>query len=94
MNIVNNYNLTQKFPDVEFYFEPLCDDGGLLNWCRHVYVQNTNKRFTISDKTTSYHGFEHDVSAYKGVTADTKHVVDLLCQNKSVAVFYGQCRGG
>ena len=44
--------------------------------------------------TTSYHGVNHDITSYTGVTVDTKEVVDLLYQNKSVAVFYGQAEAG
>ena len=29
MNIIANHYFTQKFPDIKFYFEPLCDDGGI-----------------------------------------------------------------
>ena len=95
MNIVTNYQLTQEFPDVEFFFEPLCNDGGISIGAAMYMYRALTKDFTIHPmETTSYHGVAQDVSTYKGVTADTKHVVDLLCQNKSVAVFYGQAEAG
>ena len=95
MNIVTNYQLMQEFPDVEFFFEPLCNDGGISIGAAMYMYRTLTKDFTIHPiETTSYHGVAQDVSTYKGVTADTKHVVDLLCQNKSVAVFYGQAEAG
>lgn len=95
MNIVTNYDLMQEFPDVEFFFEPLCNDGGISVGAAMYMYRTLSKDKTIHPiETTSYHGVTQDISAYKGVTANTKHVVDLLCQNKSVAVFYGQAEAG
>ena len=95
MNIVTNYQLMQEFPDVEFFFEPLCNDGGISVGAAMYMYRTLAKDSTIHPiETTSYHGVAQDVSAYKGVMVDTKHVVDLLCQNKSVAVFYGQAEAG
>lgn len=95
MNIVTNYDLMQEFPDVEFFFEPLCNDGGISVGAAMYMYRSVSKDFAAYPiETTSYHGVDQDVSTYKGVTADTKYVVDLLCQNKSVAVFYGQAEAG
>lgn len=29
MNIITNYELLKRFDDVDFYFDPMCDDSGL-----------------------------------------------------------------
>ena len=94
MNIVNNYNLTQKFPDVEFYFEPVCDDTGLsIGASMYIYSLVTDKR-CVSNKTTFYHGFDHDLSSYNGENAGVKEVASILQGNCSVGVFYGRAEAG
>lgn len=94
MNIVNNYNLTQKFPDVEFYFEPVCDDTGLsIGASMYIYSLVTDKR-CVSNKTTFYHGFDHDLSSYSGEKAGVKEVASILQGNRSVGVFYGRAEAG
>ena len=94
MNIVNNYNLTQKFPDVEFYFEPVCDDTGLsIGASMYIYSLVTDKR-CVSNKTTFYHGFDHDLSSYNGENAGVKDVASILQGNRSVGVFYGRAEAG
>ena len=95
MNIVTNYELTQEFPEIEFFFEPLCNDGGISVGAAMYMYRTVSKDKTIHPiETTSYHGVNHDITSYTGVTVDTKEVVDLLYQNKSVAVFYGQAEAG
>lgn len=56
LNCVANYHLTQRFPDIEFYFEPISSDAGLsigaakLAW--HKKTQDT----TIRPQKTLYYG--------------------------------------
>ena len=48
LNCVTNYYLTKRFPDIEFYFEPIANDSGTaigaakLVW--HSQTQDTTKR--------------------------------------------------
>lgn len=88
MNIVTNYELLNKFPDVEFYFEPLCDDSGLsVGAAMYSYRKLSGDSKIIPIKDTFFHGLHHDVSQYQGNFADEKTIAKLLYDNKSVAVY-------
>lgn len=95
MNIVANHYYTQRFPDVEFYFEPNADDGGLPIGAAMLYYHALTKDKTIRPlKTTSFHGVSHDISSYKGKTTSTEDIAQLLYQDKSVAVYTGLAEAG
>ena len=47
MNIVTNYDLMQEFPDVEFFFEPLCNDGGISVGAAMYMYRTLSKDKTI-----------------------------------------------
>lgn len=94
MNIVANYYYLQRFPDVEFYFEPICNDNGVsIGAAINTYIKLTNQ---IPDpvQTTSFHGLNYDLSSYMGVTSSIKDISELLNQNKSVAVYTGLAEAG
>jgi carbamoyltransferase len=88
MNIVANHYYLKKFPNVNFYFEPLCDDSGLS-------IGNTMLRYrraTKDDKIyplqhTFFHGFKYDLSKYSGFDVDLNEISKLLKENKSIAVY-------
>jgi carbamoyltransferase len=88
MNIITNYELTIRFPDVKFYFDPMCDDSGLsIGASMYSYRQLSGDSRILPSKDTFFHGLTHDVSQYQGVFADEKEVARLLYNNKSVAVY-------
>jgi carbamoyltransferase len=95
MNIVANYYYTQRFPDVNFYFEPNADDGGLpigaAKHFHHTLLKDNTKR---PIKTTAFHGKHYDVSSYKSRTTNIQEIARLLHQNKSVAVYTGLAEAG
>jgi len=95
MNIVTNYELTQRFPHVNFFFEPMCDDSGLSIGSAMFYyrkISGDNRLMPIT--TTSYHGHHHNISEYRGITSDFKDIANLLSKDKSVAVYYGKAESG
>ena len=95
MNVVANYYYIQRFPDIEFYFEPMSDDSGIsIGSAKYIYHSLTNDRTKKPIKTTSFHGTSYDVSKYKGVTATIKEIASLLFKNKSVAVYTGLSESG
>jgi carbamoyltransferase len=95
MNIVANHYYTQRFPDVEFYFEPNADDGGIPIGAAMLYYHTLTKDKTIrSLKTTSFHGVPHDISSYKGKTTSIEDIAQLIYQDKSVAVYTGIAEAG
>lgn len=94
MNIVANYYYLQRFPDVEFYFEPVCNDNGIsIGAAMNTYVQLTNK-IPQPIETTSFHGSHYDLSSYKGVTTTVKEIANLLHRDKSIAVYTNFAEAG
>jgi len=95
MNIITNYELVKRFPDVQFYFEPVCDDSGISTGAAmNIYRNVTKDKKIYPIQTTSYHGVLHDVSQYTGETVNVKDIASILYQNKSVGVFYGHAEAG
>jgi len=94
MNIVSNHYYLQRFPDVEFYFEPICNDNGVsIGAAMNTYVQLTGK-IPNSIETTAFHGTHYDISSYEGTTTSIKEIARLLNENKSVAVYRGFAESG
>lgn len=94
MNIVANYYYLQRFPDVEFYFEPLCNDSGAsIGAAMNTYFELTRK-IPNSIETTFFHGLDYDVSLYKGQATSIKGIAKILFQDKSVAVYRGLAEAG
>ena len=94
MNIVANYYYLQRFPNVEFYFEPICNDNGIsIGAAMNTYVELTGK-IPNSIETTSFHGTHYDISSYEGTTTSIKEIARLLNENKSVAVYRGFAESG
>ena len=88
MNIITNYELLNRFDDIEFYFDPMCDDSGLsIGASMYSYRKLTGDSKIIPIKDTFFHGLKHDVSQYRGEFADEKLIAELLYNNKSVAVY-------
>lgn len=95
MNIVANHYYLQRFPDVNFYFEPNADDGGLPIGAAMLYYRALTKDKIIRPlKTTAFHGVPYDVSQYKGKVASIEEIANLLQKNKSVAVYTGLAEAG
>ena len=56
LNCVANYYLTKRFPDIEFYFEPLSHDGGTAIGAAKLAWQSETKDTTIRPQKTLYYG--------------------------------------
>jgi carbamoyltransferase len=94
MNIVANHYYLQRFPDVKFHFEPLCNDSGLsIGSAMSFYYEFTNKIPSLLE-TTSFHGIHYDISSYKGKNFSIKDIANLLNKDKSVAVYTGLAEAG
>jgi carbamoyltransferase len=95
MNVVANHYYLQRFPNVEFYFEPLSDDSGVtIGAAKVFYHQKTQDEIIRPLKTTSFHGITYDISSYKERTKSVKDIANLLNQDKSVAVYTGLAEAG
>lgn len=88
MNIISNHLLTERFPDVNFYFEPLCDDGGIsIGAAMYSYRKITKDSKINPIKDTFVHGFDYDIQKYKGNDSQVKDIAKILYENKSVAIY-------
>ena len=95
MNIVNNYNLIRKFPEVNFYFDSLCEDTGLsLGIAKFVYRKLSKDKKIYANDGLSFHGLKHEVTPYNGHKSSINDICAVLMQDKSVGVFYGQAEAG
>jgi carbamoyltransferase len=95
MNIVANYYYTQRFPEINFYFEPNADDGGLsIGAAMHLYHQKIKDDTYRPLTTTSFHGKKYDVTSYKETTTSIKDIAKILANNESVAVYTGYAESG
>jgi carbamoyltransferase len=94
MNIVANYYYLQRFPDVEFYFEPICNDNGVsIGAAINSYIELTGQ-IPTPIKTTFFHGLHYDLSPYQGVTTPIKDIAKILFQHKSIGVYSGLAESG
>ena len=56
LNCVANYYLKKRFPNIEFYFEPISSDAGTaIGAAKLLYHQKTQDK-TIKSQKTLYHG--------------------------------------
>jgi carbamoyltransferase len=56
LNCVTNYYLTKRFPDVEFYFEPISHDGGTAIGAAYWKWKQINPKFFPKKQKTLYYG--------------------------------------
>lgn len=95
MNIVANHYYLQRFPDVEFYFEPMSDDsGGSIGAAKMFWYFETKDSKIRKIQTTSFHGLKYNISSFIGETANIEKIASLLLNNKSVAVYTGLAEAG
>lgn len=95
MNIIANHYALQKFPEVEFYFEPLCDDGGISVGAAMYFYRKLTKDVNVYPiQNTFYHGFNYDITSYMGEFVDIIDIAKLLYANKSVAIYNGYAESG
>lgn len=97
MNVVANSYYVQTNPDLNFFFEPLADDtGNSIGGAMVVYKQTSKDTRNYALCDTFFHGTltsigEYDSSLYE---VELSGVVELLLQQKSIAVFQGYAEAG
>ena len=95
MNIITNSNLVKRYPDVNFYFDPVCDDSGLsIGAAMYTYHCMSNDNAIKTSHDTFFHGVDHDLSPYRGRECGIIELCDILSKNESVGVFYGRGEAG
>lgn len=95
LNIVANHYYTTRFPDVEFFFEPLADDSGnSLGMAMFVYRNESADSRIMPLTHTFFNGVEHDLSSVDGDSCTIKDIAAMLYNNKSIAAFNGLAEAG
>jgi len=89
LNVVANNFYIKSNPDINFYFEPIADDtgvpigGAMLDY--HVFSADKTVKST---KDNFFHYYEKEIID-GGINFSIENVVDLLIDQKSVAIFDG-----
>jgi carbamoyltransferase len=94
LNIVANSWLTQQFPDVEFWFEPLADDSGNSLGAAMYLTHYLTDQQPAPVGTTFIHGAAPDYTNINVETVDVAQVAALLAQGNSVGIFQGLAEAG
>lgn len=95
LNIVANEFVAKNMPDVEFYVEPLADDSGnSIGAAMYLYRLRTGDETIKPLRHTFINGTNHDLSLVHGNTVSVEEIVDLLINQKSVAVYQGLAEAG
>jgi carbamoyltransferase len=95
LNVVANRFYQQHLSNVNFYFEPLADDTGNSIGGAMLYYRSKTKNSNVADlKNTFFHGIEYQLDKVKGEQVDLEQVVNLLIQQKTLAIYYKQAEAG
>ena len=95
LNVVANQYYLQQLPDVNFYFEPCADDTGVSiggAMLKHLEVTGDMPQGT---RSKFYHHYEDDYNITGlGDKTTIKEIVEILQNQKSVAIFEGSPESG
>ena len=95
LNVVANHYYTTRFPDVEFYFEPIADDSGnSIGGAMYVYRHITQDPKISPLEHTFFNGENYSLDGISGEDATVSKVANLLLRGKSVAVYKGLAEAG
>jgi carbamoyltransferase len=95
LNVVANRYYIDRFPELNFYFEPLADDtGNSIGGAMLFYRQNTGDMEIRPLKHTFFHGSEQGVGGSLGPKVSIRDIAEMICSNKSVAIFQGKAEAG
>jgi carbamoyltransferase len=92
MNCVTNYFLKQEFPEVNFWFDPICNDAGTPIGLAKKHWHEETQDTTIRPLTSLYFGKQRDIYQDHGmVEADIlpQEVAQLIVDNNIVTVYQG-----
>lgn len=95
LNVVANGYFIEKFPDINFYFEPMADDSGnCLGGAMLVYRKYSKDKNINKIKDTFFHGEKYSLDFINGKQSSPKEIAELLYNDKSVAVYHGLAESG
>lgn len=95
LNVVCNGFLSKHLPDVEFFFEPIADDTGNSIGAAMFIYRDVTKDSTVSKLIdTNFHGEKYNLESITGNDINNDQIVELLIQQKSIAVYYSLAEAG
>lgn len=104
LNCVNNYKLLKKFPNVNFYIDPIAHDGGTsIGLARYAWYQYSKsvERYSLPNlylgTQPDYNQLsviEQQLPNVKIADATAEDVAGILEQGNIVALFQGRAEGG
>ena len=94
LNVVANSYYKKRFPEYNFFYEPLADDTGNSIGCALLaYYKEINSFKKVSIPDTFFHGKPHKVPEnYDHCEED--FILDAILSGKSVAVYRGLAESG
>jgi carbamoyltransferase len=94
-NVVCNQYLTDRFPDLEFYFEPLADDSGnSIGAANYVCRTATQISDVIPLTHTFFNHVEPSIPSNIGESVTVEQIAEHLKEGKIIAMFKGQAEAG
>jgi carbamoyltransferase len=95
LNVLANSFLVKKFPDLNFYFEPIADDtGNSIGGAMLAYREISNYKKIIAPKNTFFHGEAYSLKEIQGKNVSSEDVARMISKNKSVAIYNGLAEAG
>lgn len=89
LNVVANNFYIKNNPDINFYFEPIADDTGVsIGGAMLDYHVSTNDKTVKKVKDNFFHYYEEE-TIDGGIDFSVEDIVELLVNQKSVAIFDG-----
>jgi carbamoyltransferase len=95
LNVVCNQYLTDRFPKLNFYFEPLADDSGnSIGAANYICREHTNNSKIIPLTHTFYNHIEPTIPENIGESVTVERIAEYLKEGKTVAMFNGKAEAG
>lgn len=99
LNCVNNYKYLKRFPDVEFYVEPISHDAGTsigaAKYIWHKFSRDTTKRPLKSLYLGRQADYLRDLKPNeKELHATPKDIAVLIANKELVAIYQGRAEAG
>lgn len=95
LNVVANRYYIDKFPELNFYFEPLADDtGNSIGGAMLFYRARTEDMEVRPLKDTFFHGEHYHFGGQTGSKVTISDIAQMIVSDKSVALFEGKAEAG
>jgi carbamoyltransferase len=94
LNVVANNYYIKNLPDTNFYFEPVADDTGTPIGAAMLKYNMLTKNVPTAVQDNFYHYYDSTESLENGESTNIDELVNLLIEQKSLAIFEGNPEAG